>query len=546
MRLVRRIIALLPRSYVNSGGWVVATVPIRAILNLVGVAAFIPIITLVLDNNPTPFSPITICVVMIGVMVLKCGLNIIISKYQNRYMMGIYRYFSTSLFSNFYKKGLLYIKGRNSAEIAHEINGVCYSFSLGVLSPILNMAGELLLLIFIYVGLLIYSTMASLFLPLCFVPVVLVYVYWVKGSLTQAGREENDAKRGMWRTVLETFRGYSEIEVSQAFPTIQERFDKNLRDISRLREKITTIQQFPSSLIEISVVLGMIILLLFGKGEEGSNSTVTLGIFAVASLRMLPAVRTLANGWTTIKNNVYSLEVIEEGLRDRGEAQVPEKFEFNSQIEAIDLSFGYPDSGVSVFDHLSLTIKKGEKVGIRGHSGVGKTTLFNLLLGFYTPTNGEIKIDGKRLTPSNRGGWLALAGYVPQDVFILDGSLAENIALGVKPEEIEREKVLKVVKEASLDNFLSNLPEGIDSRIGEAGSKLSGGEKQRVGLARALYKGVDLLFLDEATSALDSATEREVNEAMSRLSESRKELTIIVIAHRESSLAYCDRVIDLA
>jgi ABC-type multidrug transport system fused ATPase/permease subunit len=192
-----------------------------------------------------------------------------------------------------------------------------------------------------------------------------------------------------------------------------------------------------------------------------------------------------------------------------------------------------------------MYIRKGEKVGVRGHSGAGKTTLFNLLLGFYRPQAGGIYIDGKELTVENRAGWLKYAGYVQQDVFILDASLAENIALGVKGENIDRERVDRVIREVSLTSYLEQLPYGIDTKIGEMGAKLSGGQKQRVGIARALYKGADILFFDEATSSLDSATEAEINESIMELSSNRKDLTIIAIAHRESSLAFCDRIIEI-
>ncbi|MBR2298316.1 MAG: ABC transporter ATP-binding protein [Bacteroidales bacterium] len=544
--LIKRIIKLLPREFYRKGGWIVATVPVRAVLNLVGVAALLPVLQLVLDDNPTRFSPMAICLGVLAVIVLKNILNIILATWQNRYLLEIYRYFSTALFSNLYRKGLLYIKGRNSSEISHEINGVCYSFSLGVLSPILNMAGESLLLLMIYTGLIIYSPVASVLVPVCFIPVILIYVFMVKNRVQRYGKLENEAKKRMWKTVIETFRGYAEVEVNGAFPSIERQFDDNLAEISHQREKMTIVNQLPNSLLELSVVGCMIALIALSGAFEGDNVSVTIGLFAVAAMRMLPAVRTLTSGWTSVKNGLYSLEIIENGLSaQEGPEGEEETFFFEKEIEVRGLSFSYPEGGHKVFDKLSLKIRKGEKVGIRGASGAGKTTLFNLLLGFYTPDEGGVYIDGKELTVANRGGWLRYAGYVQQDVFILDASLAQNIALGVKPEDIDRKKVERIIREVSLSSYLDQLPEGIDTRIGEMGAKLSGGQKQRVGIARALYKGADILFFDEATSALDSATEGEINESILELSRSRRDLTIIAIAHRESSLAFCDRIIEI-
>lgn len=544
--MLKRIIRILPKEFYRPGLWIVATVPVRALLNLVGVAALLPVLQLVLDDNPTDFTPVTICLGVLAVIILKNILNIALAAYQNRYLLKLYRYFSTALFSNLYKKGLLYIKGRNSAEISHEINGVCYSFSLSVLSPILNMAGESLLLILIYISLIFYSPIASVLVPVCFVPVLLVYVYMVKDRVQKYGKQENEAKRKMWRTVLETFRGYAEIEVNGAFPSIERQFDDNLGSISSQREKMTIVQQFPNSLIELSVVGCMTVLIALSGAFHGENLSVMVGVFAVAAMRMLPAVRTLTSGWTSVKNGLYSLDILEKGLSDEGvEKVVDESFEFNKGVEVRGISFSFPDGGHKVFDKFSMEIRKGEKVGVKGPSGGGKTTLFNLLLGFYKPDEGGIYIDGKELTVANRAGWLKYAGYVQQDVFILDASLAENIAFGVPPADIDREKVERIIKEVSLSSYLKQLPEGIDTRIGEMGAKLSGGQKQRVGIARALYKGADILFLDEATSSLDSATEAEINQSILELSRYRDDLTIIAIAHRESSLKFCDRVIDL-
>ncbi|MBO7763653.1 MAG: ABC transporter ATP-binding protein, partial [Bacteroidales bacterium] len=231
--VIRRIIQILPKEFYWTGGWIVATVPVRALLNLVGVAALLPVLQVVLDENTTGLSPVLICLGVLGVIFLKNLLNILLGAYQNRYLLKIYRYFSTALFSNLYRKGLLYVKGRNSAEISHEINGVCYSFSLGVLSPLLNMAGESLLLLLIYIGLIFYSPIASVLVPVCFIPVILLYVHMVKNRVQMYGKRENEARRKMWKTVVETFRGYAEVEVNGAFPSIEKQFDDNLLEISQ-------------------------------------------------------------------------------------------------------------------------------------------------------------------------------------------------------------------------------------------------------------------------------------------------------------------------
>ena len=215
-------------------------------------------------------------------------------------------------------------------------------------------------------------------------------------------------------------------------------------------------------------------------------------------------------------------------------------------IELRELNFCFDDATESVINNLSLSIKRGERIGIRGSSGVGKTTLLNLILGLYSPTSGDIYIDDTRLCKDNVHRWQRSIGYVPQMVFIADITLAENIAFGHTAEDIDYELLDRVIELANLKEFVQSLPNGVNTHIGEQGCRLSGGQRQRVGIARALYKRADILVFDEATSSLDDKTEENINSAIRRLSTEDNSLTIIVIAHRESSLEYCDRVITLA
>ena len=249
------------------------------------------------------------------------------------------------------------------------------------------------------------------------------------------------------------------------------------------------------------------------------------------------------NGWNTLQNASYSIDVVLDGVKRNGQPEKHEAqpFTFTRSIEIEDLGFAFPDGGV-ILEHFSSIIHRGERIGIRGPSGSGKSTLFNLLLGFFPPTSGHIRIDNRELTEMNRNQWHRLVGYVPQEIFIIQGSLADNIALG---QPVDRTKIERVLEQVQLKKWVSELPDGIDTSLGEYGSRLSGGQKQRIGIARALYKDAEVLFFDEATSALDSHTEKEINAALQELSDTHKELTMIIIAHRETSLGFCDRIIDL-
>ena len=222
-----------------------------------------------------------------------------------------------------------------------------------------------------------------------------------------------------------------------------------------------------------------------------------------------------------------------------------EHISLNEAIEVRNLSFRFEDGSHDTLHNLSLTIRKGEKVGINGESGVGKTTLLNILLGLYTPSEGGVYIDGKELNGELLRKWQNSIGYVSQSTFLSDTTILSNIALGCEEKDIDMAQIEKCIEAASLSEFVASLPNGVHTRIGECGALLSGGQRQRIGIARALYKKADILFFDEATSSLDNTTEQNINRAIEQLSSSNENLTIVIVAHRNSSLDCCDRIITL-
>ena len=531
---------LLPEER-KAGGKVVAAVFFTALLDFVGLAALLPVLYYLLEGGENQRAAMYFCLLAVGVILFKSLLVVGFARFQNRYLLSLYKRLSFSLFSSYYRRGLLFIREQGSNRLGFEVNYMCFAFSQSMLAPLLRMAGDGLLIVLVTLALLVYDWQTVLILYASFLPMMGLYVWGVRKRVRKYGEQEQQAKREQAKVVMDTFRGFTELEVNGAFSTQQASFLKGMDKVTHSRVKLDTILRIPLFLSELSVVLGLTVLVALGSGDV----KVLVGIFAVAAFRLLPALRAILSGWTQIQNTLCCLDVIEEGLKDSdvgGAGCCSQDVTFEKEIRTCHLSYAYP-GGEKVLEDLDICIRKGEYVGFRGYSGVGKSTLFNLLLGFLKPTEGEIRIDHAVLTPELQASWLRKVGYVPQDVFIFQGSLAENIALGCK--EVDRERVLQVLEQVSLGKWLQTLPDGIDTALGEAGGRLSGGQKQRIGIARALYKNIDVLLLDEATSALDNKTEKEVNETLSQLKRTYEQLTILSIAHRESSLAYCDRIITL-
>ena len=540
--IFRRIYRLLLPEERKTSVRVVLTVLCSAVLDFMGLAALLPVLYYLLEDGNNSHAALSFCILAISVILLKSVLSLFFSRYQHRYLLSFYKRLSFSLYSSYYRKGLLFIREQGSNKLGYEVNAICYAFSQSLLAPMLKMVGDCLLVFLVTVALLIYDGTTVLLLYAAFLPFMLLYFFCIRTRIKKYGKLELDAKREQARVVMDTYRGFTELEVSGAFPTLQEAFLEGMDKVSANRLKIDMVQKFPLFLSELSVIIGLTLLVVFSTGDV----KMLIGVFAVAAFRLLPAMRGILSGWTQIQNVSTCLDTIEDGLKDdvpedtASENDKPIAFKKDLSIE--NLTYAYPNSG-NVLDNFNCCIRKGEYVGFRGSSGVGKSTLFNLLIGLLKPSSGKICIDGIALSVENRRSWLHYIGYVPQEVFIFNGTLAENIALGCK--EIDRDRIKKILNKVSLDKWAESLTNDLDTVLGEAGGKLSGGQKQRIGIARALYKEADVLFLDEATSALDNQTEKEVNETLSQLKEFDQGLTILSIAHRESSLAYCDRIITL-
>ncbi len=485
---------------------------------------------------------------MLLFIAVKCLVNLALYRFERDYIYALYRYLSRNLYIDYFNRGLSFIKSSNSAVLSRNVNVVCYTFVAGVLRPLASIFSEAMLFAMLFAAILIYNPTAALLTVAIFVPSVWLYFALVRKRVNRYGDIENEAQRTKYRNVVETYRGYADIEINNAFPKMLSSFDRSIDTIIDVGAKNATVSTLPQIFTEIGLAAGMSLLVTMSVGSGSGDMKILFGIFAVAALRLLPSIRSIMAAWTALRYNRYTIDIIRDADINKTstvEDTADDRFEFRDSIVIDDLSFRFADSDKDTLHGLSFEIRKGEKIGIKGRSGAGKTTLFNLLLGLYRPTGGGIRIDGELLSESNRRKWQNTIGYVSQSVFLPDNTILANIALGCDEASIDIDRVNKAVDMANLREFVDSLPNGLQSRIGECGALLSGGQRQRIGIARALYKRADILFFDEATSSLDSDTERGINESIETLSRNDDQLTIIIIAHRESSLDCCDRIIEI-
>lgn len=557
--------SIIPKQFRTKGVGVSLTIFVRALLNFVGLAALLPVLYLILDSESIHSNATlhaiyeqmgfgsdsqfvaTIAGAVVLFIVAKSIINIYLYRVERDYIYALYRHLSRQLFIGYFGEGLQFVKRENTAVLSRNVNVVCYTFVTGILRPLATLASELLLLLMIFISIALYSPIGALLAMAVFIPVAWLYFALMRYRLDRYGNAENEAQRRKYRDVIETFRGYADIEINNAFDHQLSLFDRELDTIIRVGRKNATISMLPQNLTEIGLTVGMALLLVLGSTLDSADMKLLFGVFAVAGLRLMPSARNIMSAWSALRYNRYTIDIL-KGVKINSASERASSTERISIVESIELrnlSFRFEESATDTLHNLSLTIRKGEKVGINGESGVGKTTLLNILLGLYTPTEGGVYIDGAPLDEELRRKWQNSIGYVSQSTFLADSTILANIALGHDEENVDMERIERVVEAASLSEFVASLPNGIHTRIGECGTLLSGGQRQRIGIARALYKQADILFFDEATSSLDSTTEQSINRAIEHLSTSNKELTIVVVAHRESSLNYCNRIITL-
>ena len=414
-----------------------------------------------------------------------------------------------------------------------------------VVRPLFILFSEVAIVIVIVISIMLYKPALLALLALVLVPATLL-TYRALRSRSQAIGVRTEAIRPTsYRILNDLFTGFVELKLAHKQYDFRDRLLENQREIQALDSEAYLYSLLPLKVIEMVAILGVLTIFLYSIFFPSANSLIALvGLFAAAAYRLMPSVNRMLTALMQIKQAQASIDNLASFRESKyNEKPHPEQLplSFNHNLVFDNVTFSFPDAVKPTLGGISLRIEKGEKIGFIGSSGSGKTTLMNILLRFYTEQQGHILIDGQPLTAQHIAAWHRIIGYVKQDTFLMEASIQDNITLG--ETNVDSARLDYAIEQASLRNFVSVLPEGVHTHIGERGSKLSGGQRQRIGIARALYKRTQVLVLDEATSALDNETEREVNEAINKLSET--DITILIIAHRITTLRECTRIYEL-
>ncbi len=458
------------------------------------------------------------------------------------------------LLKSFLRLDYVHYLKKNSSSYIYSYLTLAPTFAQSTLQSILKILSEGFVVLFIF-GYLLYKHGKELFLFIIVIGVVLfLYDLIFRKRLVNDGKQIDSLVKNLVKRVGEVLSGLKEIRVlGKEYFFYQDigYYSKASSDIGSSNAAIKTI---PRYLIEFSIVCFTVFLVVvFDKinPNGGKDITATLSVFVVAAMRLTPSINFISSGIATLSSNRNSVRLLYKDIKSLNtssyelELAPPNKEDKLGSFEEIELqkiSFSYTTEAPKALEEVEIKVKKGEAIGIIGPSGSGKSTLLDILLGVLYPQKGKILVNGSELKKEDIFHWLKKVAYLPQDIFITDDNVLNNVALGDTPSSINPQEVEEALKKANLYDFIQTLPEALKTNLGERGSRLSGGQKQRIALARGFYHNRDVLIMDESTSALDTETEEEIVREIESL---KKVKTVIIVAHRLSTLRHCDRIYKL-
>jgi ABC-type multidrug transport system fused ATPase/permease subunit len=457
---------------------------------------------------------------------------------------------SSRLLRSYMGRPYEYFLNRNSGDISKRILSETGEISSAFLQPLSELIASAMSALMI-LALLTYLQPVGTLVGFGLVLIIYLSIYRVAGRfLARLGQIRAEQNKHRFQTVGEIFGGIKDIKIHDKEEVYFDRFEVASRQMLQTMWKSKATSDLPQFLIQaffLSGVIGACLFMISPAQINGTGSIAgmipTLGVFAFAGQRIVPEVQRIYAAISKISYGAAAIRSVSQDMDSN--KRVPQdshpRIEFSDSIVFRNVAYAYPGSDNGI-DNLTTTIPKGSRVGLVGGTGAGKTTLVDLLLGLLEPSKGAVEVDGVALDErAKRAAWRKNIGYVPQQIFLLDATIAQNIAFGIPEAEIDMEKVLASARAARIHDFImTQTTEQYQTVIGERGVMLSGGQRQRIGIARALYQDASLIVMDEATSALDSRTEKEVMQAIDDLP---RDITLVLIAHRLGTLRNCDKLL---
>lgn len=467
-----------------------------------------------------------------------------LSWFQTKYAFDIQSSISYRLFILYLQKDWSFHINTNSSKVIRNIVGEVSTLVSNYVLPMLTLLIEVMVLLGVGILLLIVEPL-GLILTVSFLGSSLAaFNYFTKPALITWGKKLQVSEKDRILHIQQSLGCFKELKLMSDTTFFEERYAKSNLDSALYLQKNTFLQAVPRIFIELIAIIGVLILAINTISNDNSEVVPLLGLFAAAAFRIMPSATRMITSLQYIQNSKAVLDNLHKELNSASEKIKPilrHDFRLNESININNISFSHDQGKSLALKNIEFEVKQGTCVGIIGESGSGKSTLIDLVLGLHFSSKGHILVDGVDITQNLRE-WQSGIGYIPQKIYLLDDTIRNNVALGIREEHICDNRVWEVLEKAQLKDFIRNSSNGLDTIVGEYGAKFSGGQLQRIGIARALYRDPDILILDEATSALDSETEKEIISTFSKL---KLEKTLLIVTHRFDTLKICDKIIHL-
>ena len=567
LKVIKQLFSLLTDKQLKQFYILQVLVVVMAFTELLGIASIAPFMALVGDisiletntvfaeiyqlsglNNPTDFLFYSGFFVLIMLMVSTIVSMFTIWKL-SIFGARIGTEIADLLYTYYMQQSWQFHASSSSAQLTKQVSTEAARISIGIMQPLVQMNAKIVLAAFISISIVIYDPLIAILGLVIFSLAYFLLYSLVREKLAANGDKLSEISTERFRLMNEGFGGIKDVLLLDRSHDFIESFQNSGKVFARAQGTNIAISQVPRYFIELIAFGAMIsLVLLLIKLHAGNLGEVLpiLAVYALAAFKLLPALQQIYSSVSQIKGNIAAFEAVKEDLErafnsqkliNSGSSPIP--IYLRKSIVLKDIEFSYPGKHRVAINGVNMNIPVNSVIGLVGSSGSGKSTLIDLLLGLLTPQQGSLYIDDTRITATNKRAWQDLLGFVPQSIFLSEGTIAENIAFGIPKKDIALNKVNRALILANLSELVAQLPDGINTKVGERGVQLSGGQRQRIGIARALYHEAEVLVFDEATSALDGITEKIVMDAIHEFSGQK---TIIMIAHRLKTVEKCDLI----
>lgn len=478
--------------------------------------------------------------IVIGLLLIKALLSNYVIFRQYRFGSIVQARVSENLFSLYFKRPYAEIINGNSSELIRNLVQETNKLNENIIVPSFLLITDTMLIGSIGLFLLIFQPLPTVIL---FLVLALLYgtsAFFLGKNLTAWGKLRFSSEGLRVKLVQEGIGLFTEIKLKNLLKDYLKKYRKANEDNARYTYLLNANLQVPRHLLEVFIFTSLLVMIIIYSsiGAYSNKDFIKmLGIFAIAAYRLLPTLNRLTNGIQVIRFYKPSIGVFTEKINIESHDDTRNDFTFKNEIQVHNLQLSY--GNLEILKNINFSIMKGETVGVIGKSGSGKTSLAHCILGLTKPTNGHIRVDDIDVQ-NNVNGWRNIVGYVPQNVFLLDDTIQNNIAYNFTNSEVNSEKLNLAATQAGLKEWIDNLPEKFNTIVGERGGQVSGGQIQRIGIARALYHDPEVIVFDESTSALDSNTEKQFLETIESL---KKDKTVLFITHKKAPLSICTRVL---